>query len=459
MNNSNKKREMCRGILLLILCTALTIILLKDASATRVGIAPAYINVDYEPGAEKDSEIRIYNTDGSGLKAQLSVSGDLTEYITLNQSSVELMPGELVKPISVKIMLPERIEPGNYKSEISATVVSEGNGTVSTATVVSMQVFMYVLSEKYLAIELEISGDAKKNFVVSYKNIGQRDIANVSTVIRIFENEIDVEEIKLNDFSIKAGASKIVRKAYTNHFGDYMAKIAVNYDNEEKLLAKSFEIGNKNLEIKKVELPDFEFGKINKILVYAESNWNRNITINPKIEISSSSGIIAVIKANPFIIEKDAAIEFYWDATNVPQGTYNAKISMEYEGFTSEREFVINVKEKEAALETKEKSVFKNLAKYGIILFVIIVVIISFVFTKNIIVSKVNIIKINSLMNKAAWLAERGHLEKSAEIYAEIRQLYEKLNEKEKEKIYNKLIKLYNFIKTEKEKGGRRLHV
>ncbi|MCX6709773.1 MAG: hypothetical protein NTV63_02345 [Candidatus Woesearchaeota archaeon] len=457
MKGKNKKGIFGFFAFLLLLPT-LIILTAENSTAVRIGIGPAYINIDYEPKLEREYQARLYSADGAGFNASISVSGKLARYITLNQSFVEIKPGETVVPFTFAVRLPENIEPGNYESEISATVLSAGGGTVSTATAVAMQVYMTVLSEKYLSVETEISGENEKTITLIFTNIGQKRIENASAEIGIYENSNLIKTILVSTFSIGASEKKTVKKGYSGNPGRYLAKIIVRYDGEEKLLAKGFELGKPEIRIKTIEIPNFEFGKINRINAKVESNWNENITASPKIEISKAGHIIAGIRANPVTVEKEAEIDFYWDASNVPEDSYDARLVLNYENGISEKEFIINVDKKSAYIGSRKSMISANilLAAGIFIVFVLLFLFIAKAVPKAAgkIRGKGRERQMEALILESARLAEMGHAERAAEIYSEIRERYENLPEVEKRIFRERILRLYRFIE-EEFKGGR----
>ena len=85
-----------------------------------IGISPARITMDFEPGLSKTIEYIVFNNENKVLYVEMYKKGDLSQYITLHQISASLQPGE-AKTFTFDLKLPQEIStPGVHDNRIGA---------------------------------------------------------------------------------------------------------------------------------------------------------------------------------------------------------------------------------------------------------------------------------------------------------------------------------------------------
>lgn len=432
------------GLAMLLILTALT--LSGIAYSASIGVAPAYTGLQYEPGSEKTVEVRIYDSNGSGLNATLSISGELAQYFSLSQQRVEIVPGEKVKGVNVTAMLPAGIRPGTYTTNVIIVSESTGKGTVGAVASVSMQIYTAVLSDKYLSAFINISADKSATITVSNIGLTRIDSSNIS--LEINGGQIVKFSAARDLGGFAPGEQKTVREKLSNLNGDYSAKIVLDYDKQERIVEKGITIGVKTITPEKIEIPSFKPGEINRLVMTLTSNWNIPTDVEPKVQVYSSNTLIAELAANNISIINSTKIDFFWDTKGLPYRQYTIRAIALYEGESKEKDFYFSLSENQASIEESGARSRRRMISSAIIISAILLAVFSARFIKK----KFMKARLESLINGAVRYAEYRDVKKAAEAYTRIRQIYDTLSEREKKKFYDKLMKVYNFIRNQKNK-------
>ncbi|MCX6710859.1 MAG: hypothetical protein NTZ02_02095, partial [Candidatus Woesearchaeota archaeon] len=305
--------------------------------------------LQYEPGSEKTVEVRIYDSNGSGLNATLSISGELAQYFSLSQQRVEIVPGEKVKGVNVTAMLPAGIRPGTYTTNVIIVSESTGKGTVGAVASVSMQIYTAVLSDKYLSAFINISADKSATITVSNIGLTRIDSSNIS--LEINGGQIVKFSAARDLGGFAPGEQKTVREKLSNLNGDYSAKIVLDYDKQERIVEKGITIGVKTITPEKIEIPSFKPGEINRLVMTLTSNWNIPTDVEPKVQVYSSNTLIAELAANNISIINSTKIDFFWDTKGLPYRQYTIRAIALYEGESKEKDFYFSLSENQASIE------------------------------------------------------------------------------------------------------------
>ncbi len=104
----------------------LVALLLIIPSAKAIAIAPATIDIVFEPNAHKEFELHIINNDAKPAEVTLYVKGGLSKYISLPVQSLSLGPNQIQK-INIMMGLPEAM-PADNTARVGASVPVGDNG-------------------------------------------------------------------------------------------------------------------------------------------------------------------------------------------------------------------------------------------------------------------------------------------------------------------------------------------
>jgi hypothetical protein len=415
-------------------------------ASSNIGIAPAYTSIEYEPGSEKEAEARIYDSSGEGLNATLSIEGALSEYFSISEEKIEIFPGEKVHSIRIFVRMPAGIPPGEYRTDIIAAAQASGKGTIGVMPSVSMQIYTSVLSEKYLYAN--VNGSEDKTLSIKTKNIGLKEISSASISVKITGGEIEKysKETELGRFS--PGEEKKFGQKLNALNGDYSAKILLKYDGEERTIEKPVKIGRKEITPGKIEIPVFKTGEINRVILYTKSNWNNPTETEPKIQVHSAERLVAELKANNFSAINEQQTEFFWDTAGLAEGEYALRAVLGYDSKITEKDFLFTLSDNKISIEEKSSRDRRRI----IIIAIIAASLIALLSAAALIKRKTKNSKLEKIINRAVKYAEYRDVEKAASLYSKIRSMYEKLPEKEKKIFYSRIMKVYAFIKNQKNK-------
>lgn len=334
---TTKIRQILIGIIILLL-------VLQGVSA--IGITPARININFEPGLRQQVNFSVLNSEGKDMSVTFSVRGALSEYITLSQEFADFSSSEKEKSFSYWVELPESFDsPGKYEGEIVALEVSkdvkEAGTFVGASLAVITQCYVHVpYPDEYLETEFKIVSSEQGNnilFLIPIINRGKKDILDVSAVIDIYSPSGE----KVGSVESSSGfLKKLERKEISSSWvadvspGIYTANVTISYNGNEIFLGKNFEVGEMLLEIKEILVKDFELGEIAKFDMLVQNKWAHEVndTYVRVLVYDSQGGVIAEFKTpnQDFQPLQEIRLPAYWDTAGVSEGLYDGKLVLHY---------------------------------------------------------------------------------------------------------------------------------
>lgn len=337
--------------------------------------------IDFEPYLEKTLD---FGVTGSRFDVKLSVSGYLSEYITLSKTLIKSDSTD--RKFTVTVKLPKKVEkPGHHKVWIIGEEIideSKTGGAVGTSSNVMVYILIHVLnSGKYVDISLSapnVNLNEPVNFAVNVKSFGLEDINSIKAAIDVYspDNEklttVYTDEKPLKSNTEETLYAQLSTIGYPS--GIYRVVAELNYDGKTKKDEKNFRIGELNIKIINYT-KEFEKDKINKFDAEIESDWGNKIE-NVYGEIKINNEIIKTPNIDLAPWERKT-ITAYWDTNNVEIGFYDAEITIYYEGKTTIETGRINVVEKKEALVEKPGAITISLSTTTILVLIIILLIIT----------------------------------------------------------------------------------
>jgi len=333
---------------------------LISIQVNSIGISPSRIIVPFEPNMEKSFTYYILNREDTTTNVQIYTTGEFSDYVTLYETSMKIGPGETGQ-FTIDFKMPSFItEPGTYDTRIGVVEIVGGNGigagsSVGAVTGVESQLYIRVpYPGKYISTRLEI-GKLVVNepmiFKIIVDSLGKEDIDSLSGIIKVYDPEKnEITKLDTDIKNLKAGETTELYAKWTPKDlrpGVYKAVAVVNYDGKISETESEFNIGDLLIEVVNISQKTFEQGKINKFDIGIQSLWNEIIdNIYAEIKVyDNNKNIISEFKTENTDVRpwsfKD--INAYWDTTNVPIGTYNANIILNYRGKQSQENFEFNV--------------------------------------------------------------------------------------------------------------------
>ena len=179
-----------RGVLFLL------IVVLLSSSVFAIGISPAKVHHDFQPGLSYTKEFRAWNTLTYPIDISLSVEGDLAEYMSLSEPYLkDLQPNES-RVFYLSMNLPAQLESGGLKmSYVRATEEKRNDrGTISVRGAVRTRVEVKVAIEgksvEITSLDTEnVAQGAPSYFEGTAHNYGTEKINRMDGYAEVFDQE------------------------------------------------------------------------------------------------------------------------------------------------------------------------------------------------------------------------------------------------------------------------------
>jgi hypothetical protein len=335
------------------------LLLLLLQSVYAIGITPGRTTINFEPNLQKQVFFSVVNSEQKEMSVLFFVRGELKDFVSLNQDKIFFNLGDTSKSFNYSVLLPEELEPGLHTAEIVAqeipTDADEEGTTLGSTVAVVTQLYIYVpYPGKYLDFETEVieaSPGQTTVFLIPMINRGSLEIKKVQTKIEIYSGENLIDEIYLEDINVLAGERKEVIGMWDTNveIGRYKARIILNYDGEEKVVEKEFNVGESKLEIELITVKDFKLGGIAKFNILINNkmiNDIKDVNVN-MIVYGSEKEIIADVKSQNYDALSLSKTEMvaYWDTEGINKGTYDGKLILRYGSERDEKNVKIKVTE------------------------------------------------------------------------------------------------------------------
>lgn len=347
-------RLILRNIAVLLLAA-----LLLTSIASAFGLAPGNVDLIFEPGAEHIVKLKLLNPERQEMQVMLHAQGELSQYISFDQSSIYLSSKEAEKYAYYTLKLPQKLErQGPYSTNIvviSMPVSKSSTGMDMSANIaiISKLNLMVPYSGKYAEITLFSPAfeEGKANsFAVEVRNLGTQDILSGQLVIDIFgPTNTKISTVSGTEFQLASKQNKIETIEWLPDIGpgNYRAVATLLYDGENTKDEKTFAIGEYAIEIADITVRDFTLGGIAMFDILLENRWNERIPgIYGIIEVRDESGkTYTQFKTASTDIDSGGkgSIQAYWDTKKVGPGKYKLDIVLNYLGKQSEKIFDIMV--------------------------------------------------------------------------------------------------------------------
>jgi len=346
-------------------------------NATSVNVPPLdQRTIFFSPNLEKDYSLSI----GGASSLVVTIDGPLKRYFSVEDPN----PGGGPRTIFIHIKLPERLDPGYYENRIVVTQGTNEGGTVGGVAAIGVLFPVIVLHKgKYIISTLSLEDTSLGGVLngnINIKNYGEKDITNVY-------GEIFIPEIGLHFITNPSplpSREEVTLKGHTTipnttRRGTYTGYAIVHYDGNEKSTNNaSFRVGDLLLIINPLQFNITE-SMINKYVFEVKNEWDKSVKVKGKIYLNSTESVIPEFNIGPFSTKK---ITTYIDATNIGKGSYTCVITLETQGKSFSKEFILNVLEAEEE-EKRELNIFTIIGIAFVILVLINIVLIFILLKKR----------------------------------------------------------------------------
>lgn len=349
------KKIMWKIVMVLIVITLFSNLVLA------LGVAPAKVGINFEANLEKEIILRIFNEQNKDFKAVVYARGELAEYLNVDNTLISVKADQSEVEFKFKINLPDKFDkPGVHEAEIvimefeDEFATNEENVAVTALAAVVSKLQVRVpypgkYAESRVHIESAMIGE-NVVFIIPIFNFGKENIENARARVEIFGPTYEkLGEFYTNDISINARGEGKVRgswKADVNA-GIYHAVVTIEYDGKKERIETNFEVGNKYVNIKEVNVADFNLGEVAKFDIVIENMWNQLLKdVYGELIVLDKEGTeytrfkTATIDLEPY---GSGLLEAYWSTKNIPIGQYDLDLTIFYEGKESHKLIEANV--------------------------------------------------------------------------------------------------------------------
>lgn len=330
----NKKSIFC------LMFSCMVLILLLNVSA--LGVTPGRKIVQFVPGDEQSLSFKIINSEDESVNLKIIVNGDLNESFIFENEKIIIDAGAEMD-INYKFIMPSELTPGTHNQEITIVEVAEtgtGSSIGAVVGVITQLQIRVAYPGKYAQVEFNVeSAEAEQEvlFYLPITNLGQENLKSVSASIDIFDNANNkIAFVSTEKSPIQAGERKELIANWKADVtpGVYKAIAKTEYDGEEFVLEKTFNIGEKVLELTGVNVKSFTLGEIAKFEMDVENRWGDDIknVYSQTHVFDENKNLIADFKSPTYDIGSLSNQTFfsYWDTDGIKKGTYDASVYLKY---------------------------------------------------------------------------------------------------------------------------------
>lgn len=339
---------------LFLIMAALALAVLLSSGVLAIGITPGRVTFNFEPYMHKEIELKVLNNEHKEMGVMLGVMGELSDYITLNQKSMQFKAGEEEKTFTYTVDLPEKLLAGEHEVKIAAAElppegVEEGVYIGATVVVTSQLLVKVPYPYKYAQIRLTVSeADVNKTtkFWVEVENLGKQDLVNMQATIELLgPTNQKIALLKTNTKTVFAETkAELVAEWDTNvNPGNYRALATLVFDENKAASAeKVFSVGSLRVDVVDISVRDFRLGEIAKFDITVENKWTETVEdVYAQLQLEDESkDLIANVKTPSADIGplERTVLNAYWDTAGVQEGTYAGRLLLNFANQVLERQ-------------------------------------------------------------------------------------------------------------------------
>jgi len=305
----------------------------------------------FEPNGETELKLSVFDS----ANIHVSLEGDLVPYASLIDGNPDGGP----RTVTIKLKFPEYLEPGDHTIYLVATEATGGEGTVGGLASVraGIKVFaLYPAKHPLLKsiIVRDLNLNEKAEIGISVINYGEDLIDKAYGKIKIYDKEnilvaaLETDSASIDSYQTVSMTTTLDGALYNLTPGIYRVNGSLIYDGIEYLtsMESTFRVGQMNVNVID-STKEVIINSTNKYKIVIESDWAGTID-NVYAKISMPNG--KVIKTpnvdliSPGSGRKGAAeLETYWETEGLNVGTYDAEITVYYNGQTFTKTVKVNV--------------------------------------------------------------------------------------------------------------------
>lgn len=347
--------------LLVLIFACIFIALAVTSNVSAIGITPGRVTLNFEPNMQKTVEFTIVNNEHKDMKVLLAVVGELSDYISLDTTSVEFKANEESKTIRYNVNLPASLTAGQHEMKIAvAEAPSKGKGAfmnedvfvVGATVVVTSQLLVKVpYPYKYAEIRLDVIEQGGKKFYVEVENLGEHDLVDMQAIIEILgpTNE-KLAIIKTDTKTVEAGKREELVASWNDKVnpGQYKAIASLAYDEGKVATAeKIFTSGELEIDVVDISVKNFRLGDIAKFDITVENKWSAVVKdVYAQLQFfDTQNQQVANVKSASLDVPSlgRQVLTAYWDTAGIKEGAYTGKLLLNYANKVLERQLKTDI--------------------------------------------------------------------------------------------------------------------
>jgi len=300
-----------------------------DAS---LGLTPALVQTDFEPGFSFLVNFNVLGADPS-QRLEVYAAEDFAQYVTFDKTNLTGQEG-----FTAYITLPMTAEkPGKNRLFIRVREIVEAGAGIGTRLEIGALVLIKVpYPGKYAEIKSFSVNDANEgepvNFNLEVESLGAEAVY-VAPSIQVYANGEIVDEVNFGGRAVNPKISEsfsmVSDKIY--RAGIYNATATVDYG---KIIKQDtvFRIGSQFVNITNWS-SNFLVGKISEFNIDIESKWNDDISnVHAEVEVSKDSTQVDFFRTPSIELRRweTASLKGFFSSEKLKKGIYQANISLIY---------------------------------------------------------------------------------------------------------------------------------
>jgi hypothetical protein len=349
----------------LAILACLVVLVSMAAPAAALGVKPSQTSMDFQPGLSSEHSFTIVNSESRTLDVSLGAEGELSQYITLGQTSASLQPGE-EKAVTFTVSLPSDLEPGTREGYIRVTEQADGDCPSCTSAVVSLLHRVRVnvpYPGKYLEGGVEINQNPDRiYFSVRVKNMGQEDIEEASAEFVLSDYSGEVLRTGTGPASMPSLDEKELVASFDPSDiepGFYSLDTLVIYDSSALGMEDHFKFGTPSIELVEHEAT-MPLGGIRPISIRLKNMWNEPLSGSASISLSNMTGAERPARTVPFELgpREEKLVQAYIETGGLAASAYTASLTLSFDSRIQEESFVVTLSEQPLQPPIQDETIF-----------------------------------------------------------------------------------------------------
>ncbi|MGV8168982.1 MAG: CARDB domain-containing protein [Candidatus Nanoarchaeia archaeon] len=347
----------------LLIIVLLMILLVKGVFAAGVAPSTKEIILSKDPFSYS---VRIFNEGGQQGTVDLEITGELSQYISLDRESISFKSGQESQDVLVTITPPKDSEliPGEYVARLVVKERSDSGGEIVALVGVSSRIVMTVPGEaanlQAVIFTPNFVKGKQNTFSVEVTNKGNKNAEECRTVVGIYSAlNAEIDTLLSEPITIKAGTLERIPISWTPNVlsGNYIAKAKIVCRNAESSAEHTFSVGSPEINVVSFTATDFTLQGISQFTLVAKSEWGETIPgVYANIELFKDNTLLKSSKTESKDVKaQDTVIyDVFLNTKDVAPGNYKIFVKMNYLGKETESVY--------SALFSADKAIITSLS-------------------------------------------------------------------------------------------------